>query len=226
MEQKVILIAEDDESQAEILKDAFEDTGYEVLLAADGAMALDVYSTRRPDVILLDYDMPIKNGREVLAGIRTADTLTPVVFLTGHRIGKEDSQDCYQLGIDNYFEKPVSPIRLVEFVDNLLEKHYRYAQKLRIGNSELDIAALTFTTGGEKQNLTCKEAQLLQRLVKGFNCVVPKDELMQCLWKDPNDSNRQVFSNVIHNLKKKLKKDASVLLSSKYGEGYILEVTP
>ncbi len=225
MNPKVILIAEDDESQAEILKDTFEDAGYKVLLATDGAEALDLYHNHKPDIVVLDYDMPVKNGREVLAEIRSYDAQTPVIFLTGQRISKEDSQGCYQLGIEAYFEKPASPVRLVEFIDNQLEKHYGYTQKYCFGNSELDVAAMTLTTCGKEQSLTIKEMNLLLHLLKNVNRVVPADELLQCLWKHPNIYNKPVFNNNIGSLKKKLKIDTSVVIEPKYGIGYCLKVT-
>lgn len=114
-----ILIIEDHDSVRTILREILEDERHTVRDAADGETALVLARERRPDIVFLDLQMPGMDGREVLQKLRSdpATEETRVVVVTA--MGDEEREDLLELGADDYFTKPFSPLALLELVERL-----------------------------------------------------------------------------------------------------------
>ncbi|MBV9528833.1 response regulator transcription factor [Sphingomonas sp.] len=118
-----IIIAEDDEVVSEIVRDALTDAGHVVGVLDDGSDALQAIKVKKPDLVILDCNMPAMNGLLVLREIRNRAEFSgmPVLVLTG-RQSSRDVELAYSQGADDYMKKPFDPEELVFRVDELLSK--------------------------------------------------------------------------------------------------------
>lgn len=118
-----IILAEDDDVSAYMARSALEDRGHIVGVLPDGSRVLDVATTKKPDLLILDASMPNKGGLEALREIRAAlGWSMPVLMLTG-RTSRDDEALAYKAGADDYLRKPFDPDELAIRVDSLLSQH-------------------------------------------------------------------------------------------------------
>jgi two-component system alkaline phosphatase synthesis response regulator PhoP len=115
-----ILIADDDDNVAFLLKDILEIEGHTVVTAADGAAALDVYQKEKPDLIILDIAMPQKDGFDVCKTVRRKDKRVLILFLTALKFVNVDQ--ALNLGADDFVLKPFGPNELCARVKSLLRR--------------------------------------------------------------------------------------------------------
>jgi CheY-like chemotaxis protein len=117
----LILLAEDNDANSVVICEYFEARGYRVVLARNGQEALDQIGTTRPDVILMDIQMPGMDGLEAIRRLRAnpADATTPVIALTALAM-PDDQERCLEAGASVYLTKPVSLSRLAELIARLL----------------------------------------------------------------------------------------------------------
>ncbi len=112
-----ILVAEDNEVNQIVITQILQATGYSFMIANNGREAVELYSTHHPKLICMDVSMPIKNGHEATLEIRElengSEKHTPIIGVTAHAI-KGDMEKCYEVGMDDYLSKPVSPEKLEE----------------------------------------------------------------------------------------------------------------
>ena len=122
-----VLLAEDDEIVGELVVDAFIEAGHAIGWLKDGKAALDVVERRRPDLLILDCNMPEMSGIELLRTIRTSETLfdLPVMMLTG-RQGDTDEQILRYEGANDYLRKPFDPMVLVGRAEELMKGMRRW----------------------------------------------------------------------------------------------------
>jgi DNA-binding response OmpR family regulator len=117
-----IIVADDDEIMGEIVLDGLLGAGHDARLVTDGAQALQAVETRRPDLLILDCNMPGLSGLSVLRAVRTTPDLKglPVMMLTGRR-SPQDANLATLVGADAYVTKPFDPDDLITTIENLLE---------------------------------------------------------------------------------------------------------
>ncbi len=224
MKKTSILIVEHDKTMAKMLKNLFEGNEYTVFTTDNGLKALQLYHDKQPNVVLTDFDVPEKNGCEVLAEIRATDRMTPVVIMSGLRIGEEDSIECYNAGCNLFLRKPFFFNELKAAINNMTVRNNEYSFEIRsFGNSILNPATLTLTINNKDYKLAEREAKVLFLLVENSDRLISFGELLNEIWKNINANNRQMLMNIISELKKKLKKDPNVSIESHYGKGYIFK---
>lgn len=121
---RTVMVADDEPNLLNLLKDNLEDEGFTVLTAANGEEALEVWSQNKPDVIVLDIEMPKLNGWQVLEAIRrtSGDKEIPVIFILSAYSQPEDIQRGSKLGADKYLTKPFKLKALVEAIEESLKK--------------------------------------------------------------------------------------------------------
>ena len=120
-----IILAEDDEISVYMVRSALEDRGHIVGVLPDGSRVLDVVSTKKPHMLILDASMPIKGGLEALREVRARlGWSLPVLMLTG-RTSRNDEDLAYKAGADDYLRKPFDPDELAIRVETLLEQGAR-----------------------------------------------------------------------------------------------------
>lgn len=118
-----VLIVEDNEMNRDMLSRRLSRKGYEILFAFDGQQAIDVASSERPDIILMDLSLPILNGWEATKQIRAMDTISkiPIIALTAHAMSG-DRETAIEAGCDDYASKPIDLPVLLEKIEALLKK--------------------------------------------------------------------------------------------------------
>jgi two-component system, OmpR family, alkaline phosphatase synthesis response regulator PhoP len=210
-----ILIVEDDEAIATGLSLNLKLAGHTATIAHDGEAALVEVGARDFDLILLDINLPKKNGLEVLADMRERDNLVPVIVVSA-REGEFDKVAALRLGADDYVTKPFALAELLARIDAVLRRaHAAVAVEPftatggdRLGFDEvvIDAAQRTVTRGGEPVKLTHLEFELLAFMVRHPAQVFARAQLLRQVWGQTAGTPRTV-DNFVGQLRKRLEPD-------------------
>ena len=217
-----ILIVEDEEKLAGLLRDYLAKEGFEVAVLNRGDQVEDWVRTHGADLVLLDLMLPGKNGLEVCKALR-ASTDVSIVMVTA-RVDEIDRLLGLELGADDYICKPFSPREVVARVKAVLRRVKRRDVHEESGLT-LDDAGYKASIGGRELGLTAVEFQLLKVLAATPGRIYSRDQLMDSMYRDERVvSDRTVDSHI----KKIRKKISSVLpdreiVHSVYGVGYKYE---
>jgi DNA-binding response OmpR family regulator len=228
-----ILAAEDDPAILAGVCDLLKLEGYEVLEAANGAVALELYKKYRPDLVILDVMMPLLSGYDVCRAIRREDELTPILMLTAK--GEEvDKVVGLELGADDYIVKPFGVSELLARVRSALrraafsKKHAEAggepeASLLRIGAVVVDFDGMVVRKEGKTLPLTPKETELLKYFTAHPGRVLSRETLLDAIWGIDADSDittRSVDTHVAR-LRQKIESDSkSRVIETVHGAGY------
>ncbi len=177
-----ILLAEDDASQAESIKDWLELDGYSVDWVERGDHAILAVEQHQYDCILLDRGLPKASGDDILKTIRHRNSNTPVIFITA-KDAIHDRIEGLDLGANDYLVKPFNLEELSARVRSQLRQHQTQAgQYLTFGNLQLDPQAKTLTQAGQVINLTAKEFQILHKLMQKPEHILTREQLEESLY--------------------------------------------
>lgn len=199
-----ILLAEDDASQAESIKDWLEMDGYNVDWVERGDHAILAIEQHDYDCLLLDRGLPQASGDEIVKVIRRQNAQTPVIFITA-RDHIQDRVEGLDLGANDYLVKPFNLEELSARVRAQLRQHQaRAGQYLNFSDLQLDPQAKTLTKAEQPINLTAKEFQILHKLMLKPDYIVTREQLEESLyaWGEEIESNAiEVF---IYQIRKKI----------------------
>ncbi len=218
-----ILVVEDDESVRTALKRAFEAECFAVDMAADGEKGSFLARTNEYDLVILDYILPKKNGREVCEEIRKAEKFVPILLLSVQS-EVSDKVAALNLGADDYLTKPFAFDELLARVRALLRRPKALQQDvMTFGDLSLDIRGQKVKRGKEDIYLTRKEFMLLEYLLRNQGNVVSRTMLIDHVW----DSSLDPFSNTIEShilsLRKKIEKKRKKIIQTVPGRGYKID---
>jgi DNA-binding response OmpR family regulator len=220
-----ILIAEDDRNTAELVKLYLEKAGYAVLLAHDGAEALDIWRQKRPDLLVLDLMLPTLDGLEVFRSVR-AEANTPVIMLTA-RSTEHDKLYGLDIGADDYITKPFSPRELVARVRTVLRRTAREepTTPIAVGDLLVDFVRHEVRLRGELAHLTPKEFGLLSVLAREPGRAFARAELLEKVFGHNYEGLERTLDVHVMNLRKKIEADPTqpVYVQTVYGIGYKLD---
>jgi len=220
-----ILVVDDDLELLRLIAFALRQAGYMVLEAQDGPQALAVFERERPDLVVLDVNLPRLNGFEVLKKIRAVSEGLPVMMLTV-RTGEEDQVRGLDLGADDYLGKPFSPRTLLARVRALLRRAgVDRPAPLTAGDLLLDLETQTVRVkGGDPVRLTNLEVRLLQLLLANGGHTLPLERLTSHVWGYRGLGDRQLLKQLVHRLRRKLEIDPASprYLVTVSGVGYAL----
>ena len=161
-----ILVVEDERKLAQVLASALKAEHYEVVLAATGEDGFCRANAESFDLVLLDLMLPGRNGLEILQTLRKREVQTPVLILTA-RDGVEDRVLGLDLGADDYLVKPFALPELLARVRALLRRgRPTEILRLKAGDLELDVMARRVTRGGRVLEITVREFELLEYLLR------------------------------------------------------------
>jgi len=179
-----ILVVEDEVKVAKALKEGLEDERYEAVIAQSGEDAFFRINTEQFDVILLDVMLPGRDGLQILTSIRKHGINTPVLLLTA-RDTLEDRVAGLNSGADDYLVKPFAFAELVARIRALLRRG-RTTETLRltVGDLDMDLVTRRVTRGGRTVELTTREFELLEYLLRHQGQVVLRDTLAREVWKE------------------------------------------
>lgn len=179
-----ILVIEDELKLAKALREGLEAEEYEVILAHTGEEGFYVSQTEPFDLLILDVMLPGRSGLEILSTMRRLGFATPVLMLTA-RDAIEDRVRGLDNGADDYLVKPFAFPELLARVRALSRRAtYDAAEKLRIADLELDVIRRSVTRSGQALDLTAREFELLEYLVRHRDQVVSREMLTRDVWKE------------------------------------------
>src|SRR5438270_825825 len=177
-----ILVVEDDEQIAELMRDFLEAEGFQVRHAASGQETSEQLERGRPDLVLLDVMLPDESGFEICRRLRR-DSTVPVLFLSA-RDSDADKIRGLGLGGDDYIVKSATPAEVVARVKAVLRRASPAGsrQTLRFGEIEVDLAAHEISCEGRQIELTAREFDLLRILIEHPRQVLNRDQLFELVW--------------------------------------------
>lgn len=224
-----ILLVEDDEALRFIVKDNLAENGYEVEVAPDGELALELFQNDKFDLIVLDVMLPKIDGFQVAATIRKADDQIPIIFLTARSM-TEDKITGLTIGGDDYIPKPFSMEELLLKIKIFLKRSQSLPidsgspTVLKIGKFEFLFDDLSLSLNGEARNLTLKEAELIQFFAKNANKVLSRNEILEKVWGSDDYFLGRSLDVFISRLRKYFKADPSVKIINLHGIGFRFSV--
>lgn len=225
-----VLLAEDEQTLAMIIKDTLDAQDFNITPAADGEEALRLFLARKPDVLVADVMMPHMDGFELVRRIRSVDGHTPVLFLTA-RSSVEDVVKGFELGANDYLKKPFGMQELIVRLRALMGRAARYRPEDRpvvpsptigISRYQLDAVRQQLLFAGQTVPLSHRETELLRMLAERRNDVVETQDILLKLWGDDSFFNARSLQVFITKLRHKLAKDDSIRIVNVRGIGYKL----
>lgn len=224
MDKKIkILLAEDEPSLGQIIKESLETRNFEVLLCANGDEALKVYKAENPLLLVLDVMMPKKDGFTLAKEIREDNSNIPIIFLTA-KSQTEDVVEGFSIGGNDYLKKPFSMEELIVRINSLLKrgKSELNTEGLIVGDFIFNLKKQTLQIKNNISSLTHREAHLLYHLIKSKNQVLERSFILKKLWGDDDFFNARSMDVFITKLRKKLKDDPTIQIINVRGYGYKL----
>ncbi len=213
-----ILIAEDEEPIANLIKMNLRRAGYECVWAADGEKAADLMGSGRYGRLVLDVMLPGGSGYELMEYARTLEL--PVIFLTA--LGTtENKVKGLRMGADDYLTKPFEIVELLARVEAVLRRYHKGETVLEVFDVVIDTASRSVTRGGEQIALTMKEFDLLLLLARNRNIALYRETIYENVWGGDYMGQSRTVDLHIQRLKKKLNWDNEI--SAVYKVGYRLE---
>jgi two-component system, OmpR family, alkaline phosphatase synthesis response regulator PhoP len=226
MARKRIMVVDDEPKVADLIRAYLEKDGYEVTLAADGVTAVDKARKEKPDLIVLDLNLPEMDGIEVFRSVRTFSDL-PVIMVTA-RDEEIDKIVGLQLGADDYVTKPFSPRELAARVGAVLRRYSegtKSTTRIQSGNLLVDFERHEVKYKGEPVNFTAAEFKLLAVMAKNPGRVFTRLQLMDAAFGETYEGYDRTIDAHIKNVRQKLEKiggDGSPIATVR-GVGYKME---
>lgn len=218
-----VLLAEDEASLGMIVKESLETRNFIVFHAKDGDEALNIYTEERPDILVLDVMMPLKDGFSLAKEIRIKDKTTPILFLTA-KSQVSDVVEGFNTGGNDYLKKPFSMEELIVRIKALLNRITLKIdlQNIVIGKYTFNFNKQVLIFNGDQQQLTHRETQLLFYLYDKKNEILDRSFILNKLWGNDDFFNARSMDVFITKLRKKLKKDPDIEIINSRGYGYKL----
>jgi DNA-binding response OmpR family regulator len=228
MANKKILLVEDDPNFGTVLKDYLMLNDYDVTHAKDGLEGLITFKNDEFDICILDVMMPKKDGFTLAKDIKSANADMPIIFLTAKTM-KEDVLKGYQVGADDYLNKPFDSEVLLYKLKAILQRN-EVDTSAEDNQFEFEIGGFYFDSklrqlsyeGGEARKLSPKENKLLKLLAIYKNDLLPREMALTKIWRDDNYFTSRSMDVYIAKLRKYLKLDDKVEIVNIHGEGFRL----
>jgi two-component system, OmpR family, response regulator MprA len=212
-----VLVVEDDAAVRRMLERSLGAEGFEVTAAADGGAALASVEAAMPDLVVLDVAMPGLSGFEVCRRLRAKGLTGGVLMLTA-RDSVEDRVRGLESGADDYVVKPFAIAEVVARLRALTRRGSDRSERLAHGAIVLDIATGTVLSGGEPVQLTAREAQLLELLLRDPRAVVSRGTAIEVIWGGAATEN--IVDRYVARVRRKLRDPEAI--RTVRGVGFIL----
>jgi DNA-binding response OmpR family regulator len=220
-----VLVVEDDDAIAQVLTRSLRMEGYEVRVAEDGIVALEQAHGFLPDLVVLDLGLPGMDGLEVARELRSRDDDVPILVLTA-RDAVESRVEGLDAGADDYLVKPFERQELLARLRALLRRRPPRGQaNLSVGDLKLNPDTHEVSRGDRAVDLTQREFELLEYLMRNERIVVSRQRLLDEVWGYDPFSMTNTIEVFVSNLRRKLEADGEPrLLHTIRGAGYVLRV--
>ena len=222
MSQKV-LVVEDDNNIAELLRLYLQKDGFEVSHAADGGKAVEMAKEIQPDLVLLDIMLPVMDGWQVCREIRQ-NSKVPIIMLTA-KSEERDELLGFDLGVDEYISKPFSPKILVARVEAILRRSGKTGEDdvLEAGGIRIDKAAHMASIDGKPMELSYKEFELLTYFLENQGIALSREKILNNVWNYDYYGDARTIDTHVKKLRSKMG-DKGDLIKTIWGMGYKFEV--
>lgn len=221
--EDMILLVEDDIQFGETVKDYFESNGLSVMWAKDGESAVRFFQVANPRLVLLDVQLPDKNGFEVAAEIQKINSTIPLIFMTGTALLEEDFSYAYQtLYAKNYLEKPIKLHVALAQVKSIL-----YPPSTKIYNNHnviIKIDDQQLTINNKEVLVRDKDIKVFSMLLDNVNYTVDRSDILFNVWNDDSSHLKNTLNSCIYRINKLLKDFPTIKLKTIYGKGYKLSI--
>ncbi len=217
-----IIIIEDDKEIREELKILLQNSGYEIKTISEFENVDEKVLKEEAHLVLLDINLPNKNGYEICSKIRTKSKI-PIIFVTS-RNNSMDELKGIMLGGDDYIEKPYNVPILLARIQNLLNRTYtneNKKSKIEYKNISLDILKSIVNYNGKKIELTKTELKTLHYFFTNTDKIIPRADIINFLWDNGVYADDNSLSVIVTRLREKLKElGIENLIETKRGQGY------
>jgi DNA-binding response OmpR family regulator len=224
-----ILIVEDENVTAYLLKEHLKLAGFIAKICTDGEDGWNTVQKERFDIMILDVNMPKIDGFELAKLIRERNKITPIIFLTANST-QEDKIKGFQIGGDEYITKPYSVEELIarihvilrrmqpvqSLTSNLLE------ELLHVGKSEVDITNHTYKVGEIEKKFSTTEGQMLKLFIENKNKLLTRNTILLHIWGRDDYYTARNMDVYINKLRKMTKDDSSIEIVNVHGSGFKL----
>ncbi|WP_295844628.1 response regulator transcription factor [uncultured Microbacterium sp.] len=199
-----ILIAEDEERISAFVAKGLESAGYQTLIVADGAEALDIALSGDVDLVLLDVGLPTLDGFEVLRSIRGQGSQIPVIMLTA-RTSTRDTVDGLDAGANDYVAKPFKFDELLARVRSRMREPMTVGpMTVAHGDVSLDVLARRATVGSREIDLSAREFSLAEEFIRHAGQVLSREQLLSRVWGMDFDPSSNVVDVYVRYLRAKI----------------------
>jgi two-component system, OmpR family, copper resistance phosphate regulon response regulator CusR len=227
MDERKILIVEDEQKIADTLKLGLSENGYYIEVAYDGQIGLKLFEQHDFNLVILDINLPGLNGYQLCKIIRSRSPHIPIIMLTALS-ALQDKIEGYDAGADDYIVKPFEFKELLMKIRVLLKRtmdqHIPVGNVLYASDLEMNLDSKEVKRNGELINLTAKEFQLLEYLIRNKNRVVSRADIAINVWDIDFDTNTNVIDVYINYVRNKIdKRFETKLIQTQVGMGYILK---
>jgi len=225
-----IMVVDDEEALVRLISYNLAKEGFNIITAEDGNEAWEKIKTEKPDLIVLDLMLPGKDGLEICRDMRRDNIDTPIIMLTA-RDEEIDKVLGLELGADDYMTKPFSVRELIARVKAVLRRNRSIKQpgleekEIIIGDFMIKPEKYEIFQQGQLLDLTLKEYELLEILLKNKDRVLKREYLLQVLWDYADGVNTRVLDVHISKLREKIETDPKnpIYIKTVRGVGYKFE---
>ncbi|MDA2962701.1 MAG: response regulator transcription factor [Actinomycetota bacterium] len=220
-----IMIVDDEPGVRALLRDALSIAEFEVIEAKDGMSALTLLRSNKPALMVIDINMPLMDGFELVERLRSTNNLTPVLMLTA-REDKNDIARGLKIGADDYVVKPFGIEELVLRIRAILRRSYKSTTTpalLSCGPITINDDQHSVTFNGEGVELSPTEYRLLQVLMEKKGRVLSKKQLLDQVWGITFESESTVTDTYISYLRKKFHRDGFEGIKTVRGVGFQIQ---
>ncbi|MBC2853893.1 response regulator transcription factor [Cetobacterium somerae] len=215
---KKVLIVEDEKSLATVISDSLKNEGFETVITHRGDEAIDCFYKEKPDLILLDINLPGMNGWEICKKLKALSQV-PIIMVTA-RDSEFDEIKGLELGADDYITKPFTPKLLII----KLKKLFKLSNDtfFKIGDITFDFNTFKLDTPEESNILPRREAQLLEFFLRNQNIIFSRETLLNEVWGFEFFGDERAVDTIVKRLRKKLGSCDNYIKSVR-GVGYVFK---
>ncbi|MDY6896260.1 MAG: response regulator transcription factor [Thermotogota bacterium] len=214
-----ILVVEDDRSISRLLELELTHAGYNVKISKDGDEALKFYENFKPDIILLDIMLPVRDGFEVAEAIRDYDSDIGIIMITAR--GELESKVKGLKNADDYVVKPFEIEEILARIEALLKRMGKTKELIKIGDIEIYPQNMEVLVNKNNVHLSLTEFNILKLLALNKNIVVSKEKILEEIWGYYDEENNNLVEVYINYLRKKLK-NSKQNIETVRGVGYVI----
>ncbi|MDR2499151.1 MAG: response regulator transcription factor [Tannerellaceae bacterium] len=221
-----ILFADDDLKYSLLIKRFLEREGYELTYTGNGLNAVELFHQIKPDLLLLDVNMPGLNGFEVAEIIRRTDRHTLIFFLSD-RSDKSDRLTGFSLQGNDYLAKPFYPEELLARIRERFQTGLTSgSESFAFASTHFDYDANELRIGNSKTLITSRQADILRMMAMRLNETVAREAILAAVWGNVSHANSLALNVQISHLRKALRNDPGAEIISVSGKGYTLKASP